>query len=109
MNLVGIENITPYEGVFEFSLYKYEDEINLGDKESFVCDLRVILTKVQESYIQRINKSVVALVLVENLNLKSDKLAIEESVKEFIFQEVYEENLTKENIEVMFIEKPISK
>lgn len=104
MNIVGIENITPYEGVYEFSIYEYEGDIDLGNKELFVCDLKVILTKVQQPYIERLNKSVQAVALISRLNTKVDKIQIQEDVKELIFQEIYDENLEKENIDIMFIE-----
>lgn len=103
MNLVGIESITPYEGVFEFSVYKYDDKIDLGNKELFVCDLKIILTKVQEVYVQKLNKKVQALALVSNLNTNIKTTSIQEEIMELIFQEVYEENLEKENIDIMFI------
>ncbi|MEG0842839.1 MAG: hypothetical protein RSB70_06965 [Clostridium sp.] len=105
MNLVGIDSITPYEGVYEFSVYKYDDKIDLGNKELFVCDLKIVLTKVKKQYIEKLNKSVNALCLVKNVNLNIDKKNLKEELKEFIFQEVYEENLQKDNIDIMFIEE----
>ena len=30
MDYIGIENITPYENTYEFSVYEYDDEITLG-------------------------------------------------------------------------------
>lgn len=104
MNIVGIENITPYEGVYEFNVYEYEGDIDLGNKDSFICDLKVILTKVQTPYIERINKSVQAIALVSNLNTKFDKSKVKDGIEELIFQEICDENLEKENIDIMFIE-----
>lgn len=104
MNLVGIENITPYKDVFEYSIYEYEDTIDLGNKDLLLCDLKVILTKVEEVYISRMNKSLQIIALIKNLKSEIDKNKFEEEVKEFIFQEIYEENLEKENIDVMFIQ-----
>jgi len=104
MSLVGIENITPYEGVVEFKVYKYDDEIDLGDKNLFVCDLKIVMVKVNPIYVEKIGKSVDALALVTNLNLNAEKLSIKDEIKKFILDEIWEENLEKENIDVMFIE-----
>jgi hypothetical protein len=102
MNIVGIENITPYENVYEFDVYEYNDDINLNDKNLFVCNLKIILTKVQMQYRDRLNKSVQALALVSNLS--KNKKNLDEDIKELIFQEIYDEDLEKENIDIMFIQ-----
>lgn len=104
MNIVGIENITPYDGVYEFSVYQNEGEVDLGNKDMFICDLKAILTKVQAPYVERLGKSLNVLVLVSNYNLKFDKTKIKEDIKELIYQEIYDENLEKENIDIMFIQ-----
>ncbi len=104
MNLVGIENITPYEGVVEFKVYKYDDEIELGNKDLFVCDLKIVMIKINPAYVQRLGKSIDALALVTNLNCNIEKSSIKEEIKDFILDEIYEENLEKENIDIMFIE-----
>lgn len=104
MNLIGIENIVPYDNALEFKVYKYDDKIDLGDKELFVCDLVIILNRINESYVNRLNRSVDILALVKNLNENITKQSIKEDIKEFVFEEVIEENLQKENIDVMFIE-----
>ncbi|HSQ88768.1 hypothetical protein [Romboutsia sp.] len=104
MNLVGIENITPYEGVVEFKVYRYDDEIDLGNKDLFVCDLKVVMVKVNPIYVEKIGKSIDVLALVTNLNSNAKKVSIQNEIKEFILDEILEENLQKENIDVMFIE-----
>lgn len=104
MNLAGIEEITPFEGVTEFKIYKYDDRIDLSDKEQFICDLKLVSIKVNPIYIKRIGKSMDMLALVKNVNPKLDKLSIKEDIKEFILDEIWEESLEKENIDVIFIE-----
>ena len=107
MNLVGIENITPYDGVIEFKLYKYDDRIDLGDQKLFVCDLKIIIMKVNPIYSERLGKTADALGLVSNLNSKFKNKSISNDIKEFISNEVIEiveANLEKENIDLMFIE-----
>lgn len=104
MNLVGLENVTLHEGVFEFKIYEYNDEIDLSDKESHICDLKVILLKVNPMFIDRIGKSIDTLALISSLNSRISKQEIIQDIKEFIFNEICEENLEKENIDVMFIE-----
>lgn len=104
MNLVGIENITPYKNIFEFNVYKYEDEIDLGNKDLFVCELKVIPIDIEDVYVQRLNRSVEVLALIKNLNQNLDKISILEEVKDFILEEIWIENLEKENIHISFIE-----
>ena len=104
MNLVGLEIINPYKGVYEFKVYKYDDEINLSDENLFVCDLKVVLNQLDSMYINKIEKSVEILALVKNFNSNIEDLC-EEDIKSFILDEIWEEDLEfkKENIEVMFI------
>ncbi|GAA3657259.1 hypothetical protein [Asaccharospora irregularis] len=104
MNLVGIENITPYKNIFEFNVYKYEDEIDLGNKDLFVCELKVIPIDIEDVYVQRLNRSVEVLALIKNLNQNLDKISILEEIKDFILEEIWIENLEKENIHISFIE-----
>lgn len=104
MNLVGIENITPYKNIFEFNVYKYDDEIDLGNKDLFVCELKVIPIDIEDVYVQRLNKSVEVLALIKNLNQNLDKISILEEIKDFILEEIWIENLEKENIHISFIE-----
>lgn len=104
MNLAGIEEITPFEGVAEFKIYKYDDRIDLSDKEQFICDLKLVSIKVNPIYVERIGKSMDMLALVKNVNPKLDKSSIKEDIKSFILDEIWEESLEKENIDVIFIE-----
>lgn len=104
MKLAGIEEITPFEGVTEFKIYKYDDRIDLSDKEQFICDLKLVSINVNPIYVERIGKSMDMLALVKNLSPKVDKSNIKEDIKEFILDEIWEEGLGKENIDVIFIE-----
>lgn len=104
MEFIGIENITPYENIYEFSVYKYDDEITLGSEELYICELRVILIKVNSLYVERLNKSVEAMVLVKNLKKDLGKEFIIDKIKKFVLDEIWVENLVKENIEVIFVE-----
>ena len=104
MNLVGIENITPYQDVVEFKVYRYDDKIDLGNKDLFICDLKVVMVKVNPIYVEKIGKSIDALALVANLNSNVEKVSIKNEIKDFILDEILEENLEKENIDIMFIE-----
>ncbi len=104
MDYVGIENITPYENVYEFNVYEYDDEITLGSEELYVCELRFVLIKVNSLYVKRLNKSVEAMVLVKNLKKDLDKALVVNKIKNFVLDEIWVENLVKENIEVIFVE-----
>jgi len=107
MDLVFIEEISLFEDVYEFKVYEYDSEINLNDKESFVCDLKIMINKVNENFISKVNQKLEAISLVKNLNNKyqSNKVKFEEiekSLKEGIFQELEEIDLEKNDIEIVF-------
>lgn len=104
MNLVGIENITPYQDVYEFNVYEYDYELDLNNKEKFICNLKVIINRIESIFKDKIDKNTEILGLIKNFNLNFDKSIIKEEIKEFILNEIYEENLEKENIDIMFIE-----
>ena len=100
MNLVGIEEITPYKDSFEFKLFKYDDKIELGNENSFICDLKVIIQKIDEIYIEKFENSINVIAIVKNLN----KIDISvDDIKEFILDEVLIDNLEEDNIDVMFV------
>lgn len=104
MNLVGIENINPYQDVYEFKVYEYDYELDLNNKENFICNLKVIVNRIESVFKDKIDKNIEILALVKDLNLKVDKISIKEEIKELILNEIWEENLEKENIDIMFIE-----
>jgi len=100
MNLVGIEEITPYKDSFEFKLFKYDDKIELGNENSFICDLKVIIQKIDEVYIEKFKNSINVIAIVKNLN----KIDISvDDIKEFILDEILIDNLEEDNIDVMFV------
>lgn len=100
MNLVGIEEITPYKDSFEFKLFKYDNKIELGNENSFICDLKVIIQKIDEIYIEKFENSINVIAIVKNLN----KIDISvDDIKEFILDEILIDNLEEDNIDVMFV------
>ncbi len=100
MNLVGIEEITPYKDSFEFKLFKYDNKIELGNENSFICDLKVIIQKIDEVYIEKFKNSINVIAIVKNLN----KIDISvDDIKEFILDEILIDNLEEDNIDVMFV------
>lgn len=106
MNLVGIEEITPYKDSFEFKLFKYDDKIELGNDRSFICDLKVIVERIDDIYIEKFDKSFNVIALVKNLNNKDISI---DDIKEFILDEVWIDNLEKDNIDVMIIKGAVSR
>lgn len=104
MNLVAIENITPYQDVYEFKVYEYDYELDLNNKDNFICNLKIIVNRVESVFKDKIDMDIEVLGLIKDLNLKLDKISIKEEIKELILTEIWEENLEKENIDIMFIE-----
>ncbi|WP_024622075.1 hypothetical protein [Metaclostridioides mangenotii] len=102
MDLIGIENITPYKNQVEFSIYKFDDEINIGDKDSFVCDVKVVIMEVEDSLVERLGRETQALAIVEKYSEYISQNDFEDKLKKFIIEEVLITNLNKENIELIY-------
>ncbi|WP_315167768.1 hypothetical protein [Metaclostridioides mangenotii] len=102
MDLIGIENITPYKNQVEFSIYKFDDEINIGDKDSFVCDVKVVIMEVEDSLVERLGRETQALAIVEKYSEYNNQNDFEDKLKKFIIEEVLIANLNKENIELIY-------
>ncbi|WP_027701071.1 hypothetical protein [Metaclostridioides mangenotii] len=102
MDLIGIENITPYKNQVEFSIYKFDDEINIGDKENFVCDVKVVIMEVEDSLVERLGITTQALAIVENYGEYISQNDFEDKLKKFIIEEVLIADLNKENIELIY-------
>ena len=102
MNLVGIETIVAYKDTYEYKIYKYNDEIDMCNEELYVCDLKVVINRIDSKYVGKIEDTIETLALVKNLRV--EKSLVVENLKEFIFNEIYEEQMEKNDIEIMFIE-----
>ncbi len=102
MDFVLIEEIVLFENTYEFKVYKYNDEINLNNKEDFVCNLTVLINRVNSAFLSRTDEKVKATVLVKNLNGKFDDFT--NSIRSCIYQEVDEIDLEIKNIEILFCE-----
>ena len=102
MDLIGIENITPYKNQVEFAIYKFDDEINIGDKENFVCDVKVVIMEVEDSLVERLGITTQALAIVENYGEYYNQNDFEDKLKKFIVEEVLIADLNKENIELIY-------
>ncbi|GAA0221786.1 hypothetical protein [Metaclostridioides mangenotii] len=105
MDLIGIENITPYKNQVEFSIYKFDDEINIGDKENFVCDVKVVIMEVEDSLVERLGITTQALAIVENYGEYNSQNDFEDKLNKFIVEEVLIADLNKENIELIYSKK----
>ena len=103
MNLVAIEDINPFNDLYEFKVYEYDYEINIGNVDLFVCDLKVIISRVNEAFITRIGKIIQVTALVSNINSKYNSVELEDSIKSVVLDEIYEENVNENNIEVIII------
>lgn len=102
MDFIGIENITPYKNEVGYSIYKYDDEINIGDKDNFVCSIRVVILEVQDSLSNRLGKKVQALSIVEDYGQIDNIDDFETKLKKYIIEEVLFVDLNKENIDVIY-------
>ena len=102
MKFSFVENIQPYENSWEYSLYEYDDEIQLGDVDSHICTVRIIMIKPHEIYVQKGITSNMFYVAVEKFEKgKYSKEELKESIEDFVKEEIIEfEN--KDQIVVLF-------
>lgn len=104
MDFIGIEEIQPYENIYEYKLFKYDDVIELGNEEKFICDLKFIQLNINPVYKGKGIEETVGYAVVENLckNIKISRENIEKKIKNFIIQEIPLINMKETSINVIF-------
>ncbi len=102
MKFSFVENIQPYENSWEYDLYEYDDEIQLGDIESHICTVRILMIKPHEIYAQKGIADKMFYVVVEKFEKgKYQRQELKESIENFVKEEIIEfEN--KDQIVVLF-------
>jgi len=104
MDFIGIEEIQPYENIHEYKLFKYDDVIELGNEEKFICNLKFIQLNLNPVYKNKDIDETIGYAVVENLckNVKIPRQDIEEKIKKFIMQEIPLINIKESSINVIF-------
>ena len=104
MDFIGIEEIQPYENIHEYKLFKYDDVIELGNEEKFICNLKFIQLNLNPVYKNKDIDETIGYAVVENLckNVKIPPQDIEEKIKKFIMQEIPLINIKESSINVIF-------
>ncbi|WFD11052.1 hypothetical protein [Tepidibacter hydrothermalis] len=104
MDFIGIEEIQPYENIYEYKIFEYDDVIELGNEEKFICDLKFIQLNINPVYKNKGIDETVGYAVVENLceNVKISHQHIEEKIKKFIIQEIPLINIKESSINVIF-------
>lgn len=102
MKFSFVENIQPYENSWEYSLYKYDDVIQMGDSDSYICTARIIMLEPQEVYVRKNVFGKKFYVVIEDfMGSCCSKEEFEESIFEFVKEEIVQyEN--KDQIVVLF-------
>ena len=85
----------------EIALLDNEEAENFLEK-----DLKVIIERIDEIYRDKFEQSFKVIALIKNLTIEEIPI---DDIKEFILDEVWIENLEKDNIDVMFIKGAASK
>lgn len=104
MDFIGIEEIQPYENIHEYKLFKYDDVIELGNEEKFICNLKFIQLNLNPVYKNKDIDETIGYAVVEDLckNVKMPREDIEEKIKKFIMQEIPLINIKESSINVIF-------
>ncbi|MDR1774529.1 MAG: hypothetical protein LBR30_06655 [Clostridioides sp.] len=97
-----LENITPYKNLFEYQLYKYDDEIQIGKEDTFLANIQVVIVELNEVFKNR--KSDVsfknkAFVIVDDCKISFDEV-FANSIKRFVFNELAEFEIEESEIQV---------
>jgi hypothetical protein len=105
MRFIGLEEINPYNDLYEYKIFKYDDKIELGNKDSFVCDLRLIALNIEEAYIEKNISNSKAIVTISNLNEDIDisKDELNNGLVYFILEELPLLDINQDNIDIEFI------
>lgn len=105
MRFIGLEEINPYNDLYEYKIFKYDDKIELGNKDSFVCDLRLIALNIEEAYIEKNISNSKAIVTISNLNENIDisKDELNNGLVYFILEELPLLDINQDNIDIEFI------
>lgn len=105
MRFIGLEEINPYNDLYEYKIFKYDDKIELGNKNNFVCDLRLIALNIEEAYIEKNFSNSKAIVTINNLNevidISTDEL--KKGLVDFILEELPLLDINQDNIDIEFI------
>lgn len=104
MDFIGIEEIQPYENIHEYKIFKYDDIIELGNEEKFICDLKFIQLNINSLYKDKGIDESIGYAVVENLSqdIKISRQNIEKKIKKFIMQEIPLINMKESSINVIF-------
>ena len=105
MRFIGLEEINPYNDLYEYKIFKYDDKIELGNKDSFVCDLRLIALNIEEAYIEKNISNSKAIVTISNLNENIDisKDELNNGLVYFILEELPLLDINQDNLDIDFI------
>ncbi|CAH2214662.1 hypothetical protein [Tepidibacter aestuarii] len=104
MDFIGIEEIQPYENMYKYKIFEYDDVIELGNEEKFVCDLRFIKLDINSLYKNKGIDESIGYAVVENLskNIEIPHQNLEKKIKSFIMQEIPLINMKESSINVIF-------
>ena len=93
MILSGIEDISLFQGVYTFDIYKFEDEITL--QKNKICKIDVLIQEKNSNLSSKFQVENQILVLIKELNVEFSN--IKNDLENFLIQEIPHE-FKKENI-----------
>lgn len=104
MNLIGLEEIVPYGNLYEYKIFLYDDVIEIGNMDKYVCDLKFIKLEIDSIYKDRGMSNSIGYAIIENLNENIDisLWELEEKIRSFILEEIPLLDVEKRSINVIF-------
>lgn len=82
-----VEEVMPYKNTCFYSLYRFDCEVMLGDRESHICDVKVIALEPEEALKARgleIGREIWAIVNNVNTEAAGDKAKLAADIIEFV-------------------------
>ena len=102
MDIIALEDVCPYKNNYIYDLYLYDDEIEIGNKNSYICRLKFVKIEVEEMYKTK-GFSNIGYAIVDKYNPKCG-ISQEElvgKVSDFILEEIPLLDVDKGNIDVI--------
>ena len=103
MRFIGLEEINPYKDFYKYKIYKYDDKIELGNKDNFICDLSLIVLNIEEIYLEKGFAKSKAIATVKNINIGINIDEFKKGIVDFILEELSFLDISGENIDIEFI------
>jgi len=103
MRFIGLEEINPYKDIYDYKIFRYDDKIELGNSNSFICNLSVITLSTEEVFIQKGFPKSKVVAIISDFSDQIDLKELNEGIINFIQEELPLLDINEENIDIKVI------